>query len=194
MADKNKIYCVYLDNNEYTYSEATLYQQDAFKIADEFFKNPINIKKEFKYDKNGYKFGLKYHYYAYEMIREYSNTTRYNQYLAMGKENRDIILSKIEHPPKKHKSELSKYPCPICSTETLFSQRYPLAVCNYCAQKTATINNDPISYYNTSAFGGFEGINEKTQQKTTESLCYIDGHKCYAQEARFGGIVVQLIK
>jgi hypothetical protein len=194
MLEQNKIYCIYLNNNEYTYSGATLYQDDAFKMAKEFFKNPTNLKKVFNYDKNGYKFSLKNRSYAYEMIKEYSNMNQYNQYLAKGEENRDIILSEIEHPPKKHKSETPKYPCPICSSETMFSQRYPLAVCHKCSNKTATINGDSMSYYNTSPFGGFEGINEKTKIKTTDSLCYIDGHKCYAQEARFGGIVVQLIK
>ena len=67
------------------------------------------------------------------------------------------------------------------------------AVCNKCSNKTATLDGDLITYYNTSPFGGFEGINTRTNVKTTDALCYIDGHKCHAQEARFGGIAVQLI-
>lgn len=39
--------------------------------------------------------------------------------------------------------------------------------------------------------GGFEGIVTETKEKYESQICYIAGVKCWAEEARFGGIVIE---
>lgn len=46
----------------------------------------------------------------------------------------------------------------------------------------------PISFYNESHWGGFISVVDGS--RGTSHDCYIRGIKCYAEEARFGGIVV----
>lgn len=183
MADQ-AIYCIYISNNKYTAGLATWYQTEAFNAAEEFFKNS-NVNTIFKYNNRGYIFDLKNHTYAYEMIKESDPLNKFNQYLANGEENKNILLSEIKHPPEVHPT----IPCPICDKPRMFSARYPKAVCNTCSRKTKTINGDTIEFYNTSICGGFEGrVNGVI---THDGTCYIEGKKCWADEARFGGIVVQ---
>lgn len=39
--------------------------------------------------------------------------------------------------------------------------------------------------------GGFEGIVIETKEKYEGQICYIARVKCWGQEARFGGIVIE---
>ncbi|MBW4425221.1 MAG: hypothetical protein KME50_12395 [Nostoc desertorum CM1-VF14] len=39
--------------------------------------------------------------------------------------------------------------------------------------------------------GGFEGTVTETKENYNSHICYIEGVKCWADEARFGGIVVE---
>ncbi|WP_334930180.1 hypothetical protein [Nostoc sp.] len=39
--------------------------------------------------------------------------------------------------------------------------------------------------------GGFEGIVTETKEKYESQICYIEGVRCWAEEARFGGIVIE---
>jgi len=57
--------------------------------------------------------------------------------------------------------------CPICSSKMSVSVRYPNMICHECSEKTLNEKGD---------------IHE----------CFVKGYKCYADEARFGGIVIQL--
>jgi len=81
--------------------------------------------------------------------------------------------------------------CPTCTKQITLSQRYPDAVCSECYELTVTENGDKIMFGNESIFGGFMSIvNDK---EGTIHECYINGKKCYADEARFGGIVIQVV-
>ena len=79
-------------------------------------------------------------------------------------------------------------PCPICETPLFFMERYPRAVCQSCSNDTVTLDLQPISFYNESHWGGFLSV--VNGSRGTSHDCYIRGIKCYAEEARFGGIVV----
>ncbi|WP_373544395.1 hypothetical protein [Chamaesiphon sp.] len=39
--------------------------------------------------------------------------------------------------------------------------------------------------------GGFEAIVANTKAEYASYICYIEGVKCWADEARFGGIAIQ---
>lgn len=51
-----------------------------------------------------------------------------------------------------------------------------------------------VEFYN-SEFGGFgvQGyyLDTEEEEKYNSKICYIDGKEFYAEEARFGGIVIQ---
>lgn len=42
--------------------------------------------------------------------------------------------------------------------------------------------------------GGFEAIATDTKEKHPSHICYIEGVECWADEARFGGIVIQTLQ
>ncbi len=83
------------------------------------------------------------------------------------------------------------YPCPICSTLVKYFTRYPRAVCNNCYGKASDAQGRKLSFFNTSMSGGFEAIVTETQERHQSHICYINGVKCWADEARFGGIVIE---
>ena len=190
------IYCIYISNNKYIYGLTSWYQFAAFQEAEEYFKTS-NTDELFQYNNRGYSFQLKNHGYAYEMIKNFKISNKYNQYLTKGEENRNITFAEIEHPSETDiisdpPNTNSTSQCPICNEDRYYSARYPTAVCNSCACQTTTLDGQQIEYYNTSVYGGFEGL--VNGEKTYDDICYINGKKCHAQEAKFGGIVVQLIE
>ena len=86
--------------------------------------------------------------------------------------------------------------CSICSKKMYKLERYPLSICNRCSSKDNVIdaNGYHVDFNNTDAGGGFVSlhtINDTIVQKE-EHICFVNGIKCYADEARFGGIVIQV--
>ena len=83
--------------------------------------------------------------------------------------------------------------CPICKSKVNSFPRYPNYVCNDCIDKydTLTWNGYPIKFSNEGFFGGF--VSQVMGESTTGNVhkCYINGIECWADEARFGGIVIQ---
>ena len=49
----------------------------------------------------------------------------------------------------------------------------------------------PLTFSNTSPTGGFEAVIRATGETRHSHICYVEGRGCWADEARFGGIVVQ---
>ena len=95
----------------------------------------------------------------------------------------------------RNKSIEFKQFCPNCKKERGFSQRYPKSICGQCYAETTDLNGKKVEFYNTEALGsGCQGYYVGTEQKEKyeSELCYIDGKEYYAEEARFGGIVIQL--
>ena len=82
--------------------------------------------------------------------------------------------------------------CPICDKNMLSFERYPNMICDECVELAVNKNGDSIKFYNIDHTGGFISI--VNDIKGEEHECYINNHKCHANEARFGGIVVELSK
>ena len=80
--------------------------------------------------------------------------------------------------------------CPICNDKMNYFERYPNMVCHKCVEKTLTEKDEKIEFYNIDHTGGFYSL--VNDEKGNIHECYIEDHKCYADEARFGGIVIQL--
>ena len=81
--------------------------------------------------------------------------------------------------------------CPICSKNMRQSQRYPNCICPDCYQLTVTDKGETITFINEDIWGGFKSIVNNKQGEIHE--CYVNNIKCYADEARFGGIVISKI-
>ena len=86
--------------------------------------------------------------------------------------------------------------CANCKNERRgFSQRYPKSICHECSSKVTDKNGRSIEFFNSEALGsGCQGCYSGTNQKEKYELnvCYIDGKEFVAEEARFGGIVINL--
>lgn len=81
--------------------------------------------------------------------------------------------------------------CPICQKPVKLSERYPKYVCRECAVRAKSKDGRALSFFNESISGGFAAQYTDTGEPYTGHECYIDGIQCYADEAYFGGIVIQ---
>ena len=82
--------------------------------------------------------------------------------------------------------------CPICSTSVETYSRYPRHVCRNCAARAKSKDGRLLAFFNESLSGGFAARYKETgEDYPAGHECYIDGIRCYADEARFGGIVIQ---
>ena len=80
--------------------------------------------------------------------------------------------------------------CPICNKNMMYLERYPKMICYECIELTVNKNGESIKFYNIDHTGGFMSV--VNDVKGEEHECYINNIKCRADEARFGGIVVEL--
>lgn len=81
--------------------------------------------------------------------------------------------------------------CPICSAVVTTSERYPNYVCDRCYTRAEDEDGRRLSFTNVSLSGGFAALYRDTHEESDSHICYIDGIKCRADEAHFGGIVIQ---
>jgi len=82
--------------------------------------------------------------------------------------------------------------CPICNDNVQPNERYPNYLCPRCAQKLTDKEGRKVSFANEGFFGGCIGSYEDGTIYEVHS-CYVDGIECEANEAKFGGIVIQTI-
>lgn len=94
------------------------------------------------------------------------------------------------------------HPCPICGTPTAHQDRYPRSVCADCQSRAADSDGRRVVGYNEGLSGGLivfyaESPGGPQAEIAGEVLetgrCFIDGIACTMQEARFGGVVVQIL-
>lgn len=69
--------------------------------------------------------------------------------------------------------------------------RYPRYVCGTCYLRAVDEDGRSLSFSNVSLSGGFAALYRDTHEERDSHICYVDGVKCCAEEARFGGIVIQ---
>ena len=81
--------------------------------------------------------------------------------------------------------------CPICNHLRSTISRYPNKICQNCEMLTVTEKGEKIEFFNIDHTGGFMSIVNNVKGNIHE--CYVNNIKCYADEARFGGIVVSKI-
>ncbi len=81
--------------------------------------------------------------------------------------------------------------CPLCDAPVEISERYPNYVCGNCYQRAKDEDGRPLKFHNASFSGGFVAKYADTGEERDSHLCYIDGIKCWADEAHMGGIVIR---
>lgn len=84
--------------------------------------------------------------------------------------------------------------CTICGREQPHSPRYPHAVCASCAARARDASGRPLVFFNQSLSGGYGARYADTGEIYPRHECFIDGVRCRADEARFGGIVIQVVE
>jgi hypothetical protein len=81
--------------------------------------------------------------------------------------------------------------CPICASQTQYNSRYPNYICSSCAENPLSEDGRSLHFYNISLSGGFGAKYADTGEVRDSHICFVAGRKCWADEARFGGIVIQ---
>lgn len=82
--------------------------------------------------------------------------------------------------------------CAVCKTSVSDNPRYPRYVCQPCAQKVKSQDGRVLLFANSDPAGGFAATYADGSPYLSHE-CFIDGVRCHADEARFGGIVIQVI-
>ena len=87
--------------------------------------------------------------------------------------------------------------CPICSAEIQRLARYPRSICRECfsRENVKDASGNPVWFCNTHFPGlGFASLHtvDGTVVEKEEHICFVKGVKCYAEEAKFGGIVIEI--
>jgi ADP-ribosylglycohydrolase len=90
--------------------------------------------------------------------------------------------------------EIAEQFCPICGDEVKPLLRYPQYLCKKCAGQAVSIDGKPLDFFNEGVGGGFLAFYSETKEKYDSHVCFVKNRKCFADEARFGGIVIQLMK
>ena len=84
------------------------------------------------------------------------------------------------------------YLCPICDTSLSPNPRYPRYVCHACVDRAVAPNGRALLFSNISASGGYSAKYADNGAEYLSHECIIGGVRCRADEARFGGIVVEV--
>ncbi|PSL08142.1 hypothetical protein CLV30_101109 [Haloactinopolyspora alba] len=86
--------------------------------------------------------------------------------------------------------------CIICGVGARTMERYPRIACRACHRRAVNAAGERIRFYTPYIAGGFEArLVDEAQtlddEVTRTNLVYIDGQAVFADEARFGGSVIQ---
>lgn len=82
--------------------------------------------------------------------------------------------------------------CPLCHTALKAIARYPNNVCSNCAARGTDKEGRLMAFGNVDMTGGYIAKYRDTGEVYERHGCYIEGIKCYANEAKFGGIVIEV--
>lgn len=81
--------------------------------------------------------------------------------------------------------------CPICRRAVAPYPRYPRYLCPGCATRAVSEDGRPLTFFNLGMSGGYGACYTDTQEPYETHRCFVDGVECHADEARFGGIVIE---
>lgn len=82
-------------------------------------------------------------------------------------------------------------PCPICQVPCPHSPEHPTGLCASCVDRAVDEGGLALLFFNVNASGGIKTVYADTREERSSHICFVDGVRCRADEARFGGIVVE---
>ncbi|WP_438001886.1 recombinase family protein [Sorangium sp. So ce185] len=82
--------------------------------------------------------------------------------------------------------------CPTCGDPVEPRPRYPRAVCGICLHEATDEGGRPLEFFNLDTCGGFGARYADTGEPRDSHACVVRGVMCRADEARFGGIVIEV--
>jgi hypothetical protein len=83
--------------------------------------------------------------------------------------------------------------CPICGNEMKANPRYPRYLCQTCVQRATDEKNEQVQFFQATPDGRYAARYAATGNDYLGHECFVDGVRCWADEVRFGGIVVQAV-
>jgi hypothetical protein len=81
--------------------------------------------------------------------------------------------------------------CPICFAQQAAVRRYPHYLCKECVALAKDESGRQLQFFNEGFSGGFVAKYVDTGESRNSHACFVNGVQCWADEARFGGIVLQ---
>jgi hypothetical protein len=94
---------------------------------------------------------------------------------------------------RKIASDMPTDACPICAAPRHANARYPRHVCNDCTSRASSSDGRPVVFRNTDTGDRVEAWYRDSDERYATRECFISGVRCEAEEARFGGIVIQVV-
>ena len=84
--------------------------------------------------------------------------------------------------------------CPACGQPKPENKRYPNYLCRGCAPKIEDEAGRRLSITNSDSADGIfiTYLDSGEERKSRE--CFVQGIRCHASEAHFGGVVIQAIE
>jgi len=86
---------------------------------------------------------------------------------------------------------MSGQACPVCGGAVPVSPRYPDHLCHPCARRATDAAGRPLRFNNLSFSGGYIAHYADSAELYDSHECFVDGHRCKADEAYMGGIVLR---
>ncbi len=83
-------------------------------------------------------------------------------------------------------------PCPTCTMPVQSNARYPGQLCAICMLEAVDARGRALTFSNVDATGGFCATLDDGTVVSDGHVCFVRGVRCRADEAHFGGIVVQV--
>ena len=83
--------------------------------------------------------------------------------------------------------------CPVCGQEVKANPRYPRYLCGACVERASDANGQKLQFFQSNPDGRYAARYALSGEDYPSHECLVDGMKCWADEARFGGIVVQTV-
>lgn len=176
---------------------------DSFKTIQNFVDEFLNDKDWFLNHTafNRKQDGSKTNQLLKKFVVEYFNSIREKHNFTFEEYNKiqqweNYFYERDSVKPKEYKQY-----CANCKEQVSYSPRYPKYICNNCSSKTITDEKGlELSFSNIGFSGGFritykkDGEIIKDDTSKSQKLCFIEGKRFIATEARFGGIVIQTEK
>jgi len=86
---------------------------------------------------------------------------------------------------------MSTQQCPVCFMAVPANPRYQRYLCSNCAARAVSADGRALTFHNEGIWGGFVASHADDGSPYESHTCYVDGLRCHADEARFGGIVIE---